>query len=308
MTAIVFPGQGSQYAGMAKDFYDNFSNSKYIFDLIENTVSMDLKKIIFENPDNLLDITNYTQISIFASSLTIFEALKEITQNKINFKYMLGHSLGEYSALTASKKLSIEDAATLLKKRGELMQNAVGNKTATMAALIGLNSNTVEEIIESNRLNIQVANDNSPVQVVISGKIEDINKSKEIFQKYKLKKFVPLKVSSAFHSRYMESAQIELNKLIDKTNFNFTDTTIISNYSAQPSKINSEIIDFLKMQMSNKVRWKESIEKLEELGAHKIIEIGPGNVLSGLIKRISSNFDIFNVNKIEDLEIIDANT
>ncbi len=179
MTAILFPGQGSQYIGMAKDFYDEFAIARETFEKIENSVKINLRDIIFNNESELINITKYTQLAIYSSSMCIFNVLKnEIDIDKLFIKYSLGHSLGEYSALTASNAISIEDCSNLLKKRGELMQNAFKENMSGMVAIIGLNCTKVEKIITDNKLKVEVANDNSPMQVVISGIKEDLLKPK----------------------------------------------------------------------------------------------------------------------------------
>ena len=302
MTSIVFPGQGSQKSGMTKDFYQNFPIARATMEEIEDSVSIDLKKIIFENTDDLLNVTKYTQICIFASSLVIFKTLlSETNLNLTSINSMLGHSLGEYSALAACKKLKIDECSKILKKRGELMNDAIEEFTTGMAALIGFDCDKVEKLISQKNLDIEVANDNSPIQVVISGTNLNLDRSKIIFQQEGLKKFIKLNVSSAFHSKYMSNAEEILKFEIDSLNFENNNINIISNYSAICSSNNKEIIDSLKNQMSNKVRWKESIVELEKTGEKNIIEIGPGKVLSGLIKRISNQFNITSINSINDL-------
>ena len=304
MTTFVFPGQGSQFSGMSKDFYDNFKIARTTFEEIEDYVGINLKKIIFDDNNELLNITNYTQISIFTASLSIFKTLeseKNLKMNNINA--MLGHSLGEYTALACSKKLKLRDCSLLLKKRGELMNNAIEPNKTGMAAIIGTDAKTIEDIINKNDINLEIANDNSPIQVVVSGDTNEINDKKELFINNKVKKYIELNVSAAFHSKYMTDAENELNELIENLEFTYNDIKIISNYNAQVSSDNSLIKQSLKKQMSNRVRWTESIKKLEKINEKKIIEIGPGSVLSGLIKRISNNFDIKNVNKISDILI-----
>ncbi len=303
MTSVVFPGQGSQYFGMTKDFYDNFIVSKRIFEEVEEYTKLNLKKIIFEEDNKLIDNTKYTQICIFASSLMIFKALEneKIIDNS-SIEFMLGHSLGEYTALACSNKIEIEDCCLILKKRGELMNDAVPEKTTAMAALIGLDSEKINLIIKENNLDLEIANDNSPMQVVISGEIEKISKCEEIFLKNDVKKYLILNVSAAFHSKYMLNAQKELSKQIANLNLIKNDINIISNYTAEISNDNSVIKESLQNQMANRVRWKESIIKLKEVAKNnKIIEIGPNKILSGLIKRISNDFDIKNYSKISDL-------
>ena len=307
MTSVVFPGQGSQFPGMARDFYDNFREFKDVFLEIEDSTKINLEKIIFSENPELLNTTNFTQISIFAVSIGIYKTLESSFgfdfQNS-NIKYMLGHSLGEYSAIAASKSLSISEVSLLLKKRGELMNSAVEPNTTSMAALIGLNCDKIEDVIKKNNLEIEIANDNSPGQVVVSGLDKDIINSEKIFVSDGIKKFVKLNVSAAFHSKFMTEAQEKLNLEIDKVKFIDPICSIISNYDASVNANSKKIINNLKLQMSNRVRWTESILELEKNEENIIIEIGPGKVLSGLIKRISRNFDIISINTIEDLEKI----
>ena len=302
MTTVVFPGQGSQYTGMSKDFYDNFNIAKVTFQEIEEFTEMNLRKIIFDNKYNELDITKYTQISIFTSSVIIFKTLQnELDLNSSSIDVMMGHSLGEYSALACSDKLSLQDACLILKKRGQLMNDAVPQNKSGMAALIGKDSNYVQKIIKDNNINLEVANDNSPKQVVISGDISEIKNNKELFLKNNIIKYVILNVSAAFHSKLMLNAQKELSEIINQVNFNSNKINIISNYNAEVSNNSLSIKKSLQQQMANKVNWTNSVKKLLEIGQKNIIEIGPGKVLSGLIKRISNNFDIKSIDKISDI-------
>ena len=302
MTTVVFPGQGSQYTGMSKDFYDNFHIAKVTFQEIEEFTEMNLRKIIFDNKYNELDITKYTQISIFTSSVIIFKTLQnELDLNSSSIDVMMGHSLGEYSALACSDKLSLQDACLILKKRGQLMNDAVPQNKSGMAALIGKDSNYVEKIIKDNNINLEVANDNSPKQVVISGDISEIKNNKELFLKNNIIKYVILNVSAAFHSKLMLNAQEELSEIINQVNFNSNKINIISNFNAEVSNNSLSIKKSLQQQMANKVNWTNSVIKLSEIGQKNIIEIGPGKVLSGLIKRISNKFDIKSIDKISDI-------
>lgn len=305
MTVIVFPGQGSQFIEMSKDFYTNYSKAKEIFTLIEDVTKIKIKEIIFQDSSKLLDQTQYTQLAIFCASMSIYNVLiQEIDINKLNISYMLGHSLGEYSALTAAGFLTIEDCALLLKNRGKLMQNAYLPNQSGMAAIIGINCNTVENLIKNNNLNVEIANDNSPMQIVISGKKEDIVSSERFFKLGGAKRYILLNVSAAFHSKLMCKAQIKMNDFINNVNFKQSSISIISNYSASNSNDISTLVDNLSNQMSNRVRWVESIKLLEKLEETKIIEIGPGKVLTGLIRRISDNFHINNIEFISDIKII----
>ena len=305
MTTFIFPGQGSQYLQMGKEFHDNFKVAKEIFEEIEDYTSINLRNIIFSDNDRLLNQTDVTQLSIFATSISIFKTL--LKENYINFKhinFMLGHSLGEYSALTCSQKIDIKNASLLLKRRGELMHKSLKENTYGMAALIGLSVENVEKIINEKNLDLEVANDNSPIQVVVSGKIENLNSYEDIFKKNNIKKYVILNVSSAFHSKHMLNAQSELNKFMENIFLNENNINIISNFSAKSSNNNIEILNSLRNQMANRVRWTESIKQLELSGEKEIIEIGPGKILSGLIKRITNYFDIKTINKVSDLELI----
>jgi len=305
MTAIVFPGQGSQFVGMSKDFYDNFIRAREVFELIADTTKIDIKDIIFNNPADLLNQTQYTQLSIFCSSISIFKVLsEEIDIQKLNVSCMLGHSLGEYTALTAAEILSIEDCSLLLKTRGELMQNAYEPNQSGMAAIIGMNCENVEKLINNHNLKVEIANDNSPLQIVISGVKNDLLDCKKFFLNGGAKKYVLLNVSAAFHSHLMTEAQNKMKNLIINTNFKNSAISIISNYSAEISNNNETIIESLSKQMSNKVRWVESIKALDHIKEKNIIEIGPGKVLTGLIKRISKNFDIINIENISNIEKI----
>ena len=304
MTAILFPGQGSQYIGMSEDFYINFLNSKLVFEEVEDSTSIDVKKIIFNDSLNQLNLTNYTQLCIFTASCSIFRVIEtEFDLKKMNVNTMLGHSLGEYSALVSSYKITLSDCAKLLKLRGDLMHRAINPNESGMAALIGLDSISIQNIIDEVNLDVQIANDNSPIQVVISGMINNIDKSRDIFLKNGVKKFVKLNVSAAFHSNLMLEAQNIMRKYIDETIFSDSSVSIISNFSSKISNNSETIKDSLINQMANKVRWKESINELEINNEKNLIEIGPGKVLSGLVKRITSSFEITSIDQVKDLEL-----
>ena len=298
MSIIIFPGQGSQYVNMAMDFNENFAEASNVFQEIEDITKINIRKIISENHENKLNQTKYTQISIFAASMAIYFTLKE----KIGLpKIALGHSLGEYSALVASNVLNLEDATNLIKIRAELMHSAIEPNTSGMAAIIGKDAEFIDQVIRKNNLEITIANDNSPLQVVISGLLPDIDSSESVFKANGVKRYVKLNVSSAFHCKYMKDAQKKLMYEIDKITFNKANNPIISNYDANINNESEKIISSLKNQMANKVKWTDSIKQLEKTGLSKIIEIGPGKVLSGLIIRISKKFDIVSIDNIEDL-------
>jgi len=306
MTAIVFPGQGSQYLNMSMDFNENFDVARKVFQEIEDSTQINIRKIIAENPSDNLNQTKYTQISIFSASMAIYKSLLNKVGNEIiKPNIFLGHSLGEYTALAAGNFINIADASKLIKKRGDLMHSSIKPNVSGMAAIIGKNADFIDDLIKKNNLKLVIANDNSPMQVVVSGLIEDIISSEQFFSENGVKRYVKLNVSAAFHSDFMKDAQRELINVIDKINFKNSNLPIISNYD---SKINSNlesIIYALKNQMANRVRWTDSIIKLEETDTTQIIEIGPGKVLSGLISRITKKFDIKSIDKIEDLKKFD---
>ena len=302
MTTIVFPGQGSQNVGMGRDFNDNFEIAKLAYEEIEDHSQINLRKIIFENEGKKLDLTQFTQICIFATSYVIFKTYLSETDLKLNnINIMMGHSLGEYTALACSNKISLKECSTILKIRGELMNNAVIDIDTGMAALIGKDSDYIQKIINDNNLDIEIANDNSPFQIVISGEKKELNKSKDLFLNMGIKKFLVLNVSAAFHSRFMNHAQEKLSEPINLLNFVENKISIISNYDANNYNDIVSIKKNLQLQMANRVRWTESIKKLEEIGEKDILEFGPGKVLGGLINRISKNFYIKSINTIEDL-------
>ena len=302
MSIIVFPGQGSQYHEMAMDFNKTFVFSRKIFEEIEEYTKINIRKIICEDNDKL-NQTNFTQIAIFSVSTVIYKTLiDQIGIDIINPKIVIGHSLGEYSALVASNVLSLSDASNLIKKRSELMNSAIKPNFSGMAAIIGKNADFVTNLIKNNNLNIQIANDNSPMQVVISGLMTDIEIAEKIFISNGVKRYLKLNVSAAFHSKYMLEAQSKLNDEINKITFSSAKIPIISNYNAALNLDTKVIMNSLKNQMANKVRWTESIQTLEKTQESELIEIGPGKVLSGLISRITKKFDIKSIDKINDLE------
>ena len=303
MSVIIFPGQGSQYSQMSKDFYDNFHIVRDTFNLIEDSVNLKIKDIIFNEDPSMLNQTQFTQLAIFTASISMYNVVKsQIDENKLNTKCFLGHSLGEYTALAASGIINIVDCAKILKIRGELMQNAFEPNKSGMAAIIGINCVSAENIIKNNNLDVQIANDNSPNQIVISGKINEITKSESFFKNNGAKKFVLLNVSAAFHSNLMLNAEAALNKNIQQIKFKSSKFSVISNYDAGISNDSNDIGKKLMQQMSNRVRWVESISLLDKLKMHKVIEIGPGKVLTGLIRRISGSFDLRNIEYTKDLE------
>ena len=309
MFSVLFPGQGSQSVGMAKELYDNFDYVKNLFNEADELLNLSLSKLIFEGPKELLNQTENTQPAIFLVSYSIFSVIKKETSFDIsNAKFFAGHSLGEYSALACSDVINFKETVKLLKTRGNAMQNAVPKNEGGMVAVLGEDIKKIEEIIENNKnqFNCYVANDNSNGQVVISGKIEDIEKF-TIELKRKNIKNIKLPVSAPFHCILMKPATNLMNKELVKTKFSIPKNLIVSNVTAQPSNDPANIKNLLIEQIEKPVRWRESIINMIKQGNNKFIEIGPGKVLSGLVKRIDRNVELIQVNNIDDLEALKIN-
>ena len=309
MFSVLFPGQGSQSVGMAKEFYDNFDYVKNLFDKADDVLNFSISKLIFEGPKELLDQTENTQPAIFLVSYSIFNVIKNETKLDIeNAKFFAGHSLGEYSALSCSGVINFEDTIKLLKIRGNAMQNAVPKNEGGMVAVLGEEIETIKGIIENNKnqYNCFLANDNSNGQVVISGKTEDINKFIIELKKLKIKN-VKLPVSAPFHCPLMSPATKIMNKELSNTNFSSPNNMILSNVTAQPSNNPQNLRNLLIEQIEKPVRWRESIINMINYGSKKFIEIGPGKVLSGLVKRIDRNVDLIQVNNIDDINDLKIN-
>ena len=303
MFALIFPGQGSQNIGMARDFYDNFTVVRQIFSNISDSAKIDVKKIIFEDKIKL-NLTEFTQICIFTVSISIYSIIKEIYGDKFlqKIKFMAGHSLGEYSAICSAEALSIEKCAQLLKLRGNFMQNSDPKNKSGMLAIIGLNMEKIENIQLENENLFEIANDNAPGQVVISLEKNNFKTTKNILLNKGAKKVIPLNVSAAFHSSFMAPAEESMIKELDKIKLNESKYPIISNFNAKASMNPNNILENLKKQIRNRVRWVETINFLEKEKINNLLEIGPGKVLTGLCKTINKNFNSYNISNINELE------
>ena len=305
MFSIIFPGQGSQFVGMIKEFYDNFDYVKNYFTQADEILKKKISKIILEGPKQELDQTENTQPAIFLASYSIFKVLEKEINFKVNkAKFFAGHSLGEYTALCCSGAINFDQTISLLKDRGRSMQNAVPKGEGGMMAVLGANIDEVNQMLNNidGNLICYVANDNSIGQIVLSGR----NKSLDIFGKElqnKKIKFIKLPVSAPFHSPLMQKATIEMKQKIVKTEFKKPCVDIVSNVTAQPLNSPDEIKKLLIDQIEKPVRWRESVYNMINAGINQFIEIGPGKVLSGLIKRIDRNVKINQVNNL-----IDANS
>lgn len=283
-SALIFPGQGSQKIGMGKDLYDNYAVAKDVFLRVDDALEFKLSEIIFGENQDELNLTSNAQPAIMTTSIAYFEVLKKLEIIDINnVKFMAGHSLGEYSALCAAGVLTLEDTAKLLKLRGQYMMQACIENKGSMAALIGADYDLAKRIADD--CNCFVGNSNSPAQIVLSGDTSSIEKACEVAKAQGVKRAVILPVSGAFHSPLMQSASDKMLDVINNTKFAMPDINVISNLTANEYTNSDEIKDLLVKQITNTVKWQESICYINKKGANKFIEVGFGNVLSGLVKK-----------------------
>ncbi len=291
--AFVFPGQGSQYVEMGKDFYENFELAKEYFEKANNILGFDLKKLCFEGPEEKLTETQNTQPAIFTVSMIAYELLKK---EGIEPEMVAGHSLGEYAALCAAGVFDFETGLKLVRKRGELMASAVTDGSeGTMAAIIALDQSKIEEICNKVDGVCELANINSPMQIVISGEKEAIKKAMELASEEGAKKVVELNVSSAFHSQLMEPAKNKLKKYIEDIDFNDPTIPVVANSTADIVTNRNEIVSALEKQLTSPVRWVESMELMSSKGIDVALEVGPGRVLKALMRRIDRSIKTYNV-------------
>ena len=305
MKAILFPGQGSQIVGMGSEFYNNFDNVKDIFKEADEKLKFKISDLILKGPETSLRLTENTQPAILTVSYAIYQILiKEFNFNIKNIKYFAGHSLGEYTALVSSESLTFSDAAYLLHERGKSMQEAVPEGKGSMLAVMGLKIEEIEKYIKD--LGVQkgvceIANDNSDNQVILSGDKSAIDEINKVLKNNK-KKSIFLPVSAPFHCSLMNPAAKIMKEKINQTSFNDPLVELVSNVTAEPVREPDKIKSLLVRQIFSKVRWRESILFMINNGVNEFIEIGPGKVLSGLVKRISDKVLSKSINTIEDIK------
>jgi len=309
MFSVIFPGQGSQLVGMGKDLYDKYSLVQNLFKEADDTLGFSLSDLILAGPKDELDLTENTQPAIFLVSYSIFKLIKEqfnIDLNKASF--FAGHSLGEYSALASAGSLSFASTLKILKIRGKAMQGSVPKGVGGMVAVLGSEIGKIEKIIQENKSKYEcfIANDNSEGQIVLSGNINDLEKMMIDLKASNIKN-IKLPVSAPFHCKLMNKATLVMSDEISKLNFEEPKNTLVSNVTGKVILNSNELKDLLVKQIEHRVRWRESVKLMINKGVNQFIEIGPGKVLSGLIKRIDRNIKVSAINTEEDIKLINVN-
>ena len=296
-TVYMFPGQGAQYIGMGKEFYDQFDVCKAVFDLACGVTGLDLAALCFEENEQL-NITEYTQIAMLTVEAAIYMAMEE---RGLKPDYAAGLSLGEYGALIASKALDPADAFRIVRKRGIYMQEAVPTGGA-MAAVLGLDAQTIEKVCAQTEGIVSVANYNCPGQIVITGEQAAVEQAGQALKEAGAKRIMPLKVSGPFHSEMLVPAGEKLAKEFENVTMRGIAVPYVTNVTADFVRDEEQIKRLLVKQVSSSVRWQQSIERLIEAGADEFVEIGPGHTLSGFMKKITRDVAVFHIEKPEDLE------
>ena len=295
--AIVFPGQGSQIVGMAKDLYESYSEARDLFKKANDILNYDLGEICFNGPQEKLNLSNFAQLGIFVSSIAFFKVLNA-QQKDLEIDYFAGHSLGEWTALNAAKYVSFEDTLKILEARGRFMQEACELNNGAMIAVINLDSNILEEI--SKESGCFIANYNSLQQTVLSGNITSIEKAKILSIDAGAKRVIPLPVAGAFHSPLMTSAAKKMEDYISKIVFSDSNKPVLSNVTGDIHNF-LDIKENMVKQITSSVKWVQIIKNLSKNGTEEIIECGPGCVLTGLIKRIDKNIEVRNISNISEI-------
>ncbi|STO30738.1 Malonyl CoA-acyl carrier protein transacylase [Fusobacterium necrogenes] len=296
--AFVFPGQGTQYVGMGKELYENNEIAKQEFDNLFSKLDFDLKTVMFEGPEEILKETKNTQPAIVSMSLI----LKKLLEAKgIKADYVAGHSVGEYAAFGAAGYLSIEDTVKLTSARGKFMSEVAQKINGGMAAIIGLDSDKIVEVLKGVEGVVEAVNFNEPKQTVIAGEKEAIAKACEALKEAGAKRAMPLAVSGPFHSSLMKEAGEKLKDEAEKYEFNMTDIKLVANTTAEILTSIEAIKNEIYRQSFGPVKWVDTIKKLKSEGVTTIYEIGPGKVLAGLIKKIDKEIEVKNIEKLEDL-------
>ncbi len=297
--AFLFPGQGSQYVGMAKDIYDNSVEAKEMIKTADEALGINLSYILFNGPEDQLKQTEFTQPAIFLHSVILASIIRTL-----DIEGAAGHSLGEYSAIVAAGSIQFYDAVKLVRERGKAMQQAGIDNPGTMAAVIGLDAEIVDECLAeaSSSGIVQSANFNSPGQIVISGSVDGVKKGMEICKAKGAKLVKELVVSGAFHSPLMQSAKDKLKTALENTPVYDARFPVYANVSAKPVTNKDEIQNLLIEQVTSPVRWEETLKNMIADGFDEFYEVGPGKVLQGLVKRSNPGVKVFGIDKFTDVE------
>ncbi|MBF7095934.1 ACP S-malonyltransferase [Alkalibacter mobilis] len=300
--AMIFPGQGAQSPGMARELYENFDEAREIFERSEETLPFNVKELCFEGPSSILDNTVYAQPCLLTASMAALEVLRSKTE--LHPDFYAGLSLGEYTALTASGVFGFEEALNLVHNRGKFMESAVPQGLGTMAAIIGLDPATIEEscLAASGLGIVEVANYNYSGQTVIGGEVSAVEKAMEICLEKGAKRAVPLSVSGPFHTSMLKQASHDLTAFLQNFTLSAMNVPVISNYTAKPYESLAVVKEFLSMQVISPVRWQQSVVYMIESGVDTFIEIGPGKTLTNFIKRIDKKVRTLNVEDLKSLE------
>ena len=299
--AYVFPGQGSQSTGMGMAFYNSYPSARAVFDEADASLGFSLSRLCFEGPDEELTKTNNVQPAILVVSIACLKAIEEAAMaNFPSPAFVAGHSLGEYTALVVAGALDLNDAVLLVRERGRLMYEAGLRNPGSMLAVIGLDEETVKDI--SLHSGTEISNINCPGQIVISGAAQALAEADKLARARGARVLIPLRVSGAFHSALMEPIIAEFSKIVSNVGFRPPSILVISNVTARPLTDADSIKEELVKQLRNCIQWQRSVEYMVHSGATIFYEIGPGRVLSGLIRRINSDLQTFNISGVEDIE------
>ena len=300
--AFIFPGQGSQSAGMGLDLYNNFESAKKVYEIADETLNKKISDICFNGPDEDLKATINAQSAIVATSISALEAFK--SQCDIKPTLAMGHSLGEYCAMYCANVMDLKTTMKAIQKRSELMDSATKTTKGTMAAIVGASIETINECLKevSNLGLAQIANYNDPTQIVITGEVEAIDKACELIKERGAKRVVPLAVSGGFHSKLMDSAKDGFIDFVKELNLKDADIPVITNVDAQATTLATEFIEKMPNQINSSVMWLQTIQKAIEMGVDTFIEFGNGKVLAGLNRKISAEIKTYNVYDSESLK------